>query len=68
MLRDPEILILDEATTALDSVTESLIQESLEKLSEGRTLVVIAHRLSTITKADKIIVLEQGKVLEQGSY
>lgn len=68
LLRDPEILILDEATSALDSVTEKLIQESLEKLSRGRTVVAIAHRLSTIAKADKVVVMEQGKIVEQGKY
>ena len=67
-LRDPKILILDEATASIDSETEALIQTALGKLSENRTTIVIAHRLSTIVQADKIILLKDGDVLEQGSH
>ena len=68
LLRNPDILILDEATSALDSVSEQLVQESLERLMEGRTVIVIAHRLSTVESADQIIVLENGRVQEVGTY
>lgn len=67
-LKNPPILILDEATSALDNTSERLVQESLERLSEGRTTITIAHRLSTIKNADRILVLEQGKIVEEGSH
>lgn len=68
ILKDAPILILDEATSALDSESEVLIQQALQKLMQGRTAIVIAHRLSTIQKMDRIIVLEDGKITEQGSH
>ena len=68
LLRNPDILILDEATSALDSVSERLIQQSLEKLAAGRTVIAIAHRLSTIMNADKVLVLERGRIVEAGTY
>ncbi len=68
ILKDAPILVLDEATSALDSESEQLIQASLAELMKGRTTVVIAHRLSTIQKMDRIIVLEDGKIIEDGSH
>jgi ATP-binding cassette subfamily B protein len=68
MLKNAPILLLDEATSALDSESEVLIQDALWKLMENRTAIVIAHRLSTIQKMDRIIVLEDGEVVEQGSH
>lgn len=68
ILKDAPILILDEATSALDSESEKLIQDALQKLMKGRTSIVIAHRLSTIAKLDRIIVMEDGKITEDGSH
>jgi subfamily B ATP-binding cassette protein MsbA len=68
LLRDPEILLLDEATSALDSVAEQQVQQSLERLMAGRTAVVIAHRLSTIESADRVVVLDGGRIVEEGTY
>lgn len=68
ILKDPKILILDEATSSLDSITERLVQKALTRLIKGRTTFIIAHRLSTIQRADKILVLEDGKVIEEGNH
>ena len=68
ILKDAPILVLDEATSALDSESEALIQSALERLMKGRTSIVIAHRLSTVASLDKIVVLENGKIVEQGRH
>lgn len=68
VLRDAPILLLDEATSALDTASERLVQEALDRLARGRTTLVIAHRLSTIRNADKIVVVDAGRVVEQGSH
>ena len=67
-LKNPPVLILDEATSALDSVTEAKLQQTFEKLSQGRTTIIIAHRLSTVRNADRIAVIEKGRVAELGSH
>jgi len=68
LLKDAPILILDEATSALDNESEHYIQMALERAMKGRTTLVIAHRLSTIEKADLIVVMEQGHIVEQGTH
>lgn len=67
-LKDPKILILDEATSALDTITEEKIQQSFDLLSQGRTTLIIAHRLTTIRNADRIVVIEDGRIVEEGSH
>lgn len=68
ILRDPEILILDEATASIDTETEILIQEGLEELMKNRTTIAIAHRLSTISDMDRIIVMNRGEIVEVGNH
>jgi ABC-type multidrug transport system fused ATPase/permease subunit len=68
LLAEPRILILDEATSSLDSESEAMIQDGLARLRKGRTTFVIAHRLSTIQSADQILVLESGEILERGTH
>ncbi|MCB1081482.1 MAG: ATP-binding cassette domain-containing protein, partial [Chlamydiia bacterium] len=68
LLVDAPILILDEATSSLDSITENYIQDSLETLMQNRTTLVIAHRLSTLSRMDRILVFDEGKIVEEGSH
>jgi ABC-type multidrug transport system fused ATPase/permease subunit len=68
VLKDPRVLVLDEATSALDAESEHLVQEALERLMQGRTTIVIAHRLSTVRNADRVVVLEDGRIAESGSH
>ena len=68
LLKDAPILVLDEATSALDSEVEAAIQQSLYQLMEGKTVIAIAHRLSTIAAMDRLIVIDQGEIVEEGSH
>ena len=68
MLKDAPILVLDEATSALDSEIEAAIQEQLDTLMRGKTVLAIAHRLSTIARLDRLVVIDQGRIIEQGTH
>ncbi|TIW84813.1 MAG: ATP-binding cassette domain-containing protein, partial [Mesorhizobium sp.] len=68
ILRDAPVLLLDEATSALDAESETLVQTALERLMQGRTTIVIAHRLATVLKADRILVMDGGSIVEEGTH
>ena len=68
LIRDPRLLVLDEATASLDAESERAVQEALDRLRQGRTTLVVAHRLATVKAADRIVVLDEGRVLDQGTH
>jgi ATP-binding cassette subfamily B protein len=68
LVKDPAILILDEPTSALDAESEALVQQALDRVARGRTTLIIAHRLSTVVDADRIVVLNHGRIVEQGTH
>ena len=68
ILRDPAVLLLDEATSSLDAESERLVQEALEQLMQGRSTLIIAHRLATVRKVDRILVMDQGRIIEEGTH
>jgi ATP-binding cassette subfamily B protein len=68
ILRDAPLLLLDEATSSLDADSETLVQQALERLTRGRTTIVIAHRLATVLSCDRILVLDHGRIVEQGTH
>jgi ABC-type multidrug transport system fused ATPase/permease subunit len=68
LLKNPPVLVLDEATSALDAESEHLVKEALDRLSRGRTVLTIAHRLSTVKDADRVVVLDRGRIVEVGTH
>jgi ABC-type multidrug transport system fused ATPase/permease subunit len=68
LLKDPRVLVLDEATSALDAESEALVQDALERLMVGRTTLIIAHRLSTVMGADRVVVLDSGRIVQSGRH
>jgi subfamily B ATP-binding cassette protein MsbA len=68
LLKDPAVVVLDEATSSLDTESERLVEEALERLLRGRTTLIIAHRLSTVRRADRVVVLDHGRVAEEGTH
>ena len=68
MISDPQILVLDEATSSVDTITEDAIKKSLDEIAKGRTTIIIAHRLSTVKDADRLIVIDKGRLVEMGTH